>query len=195
MVPARGRNGLGDRGLKLKKVVLLAVAAALSVIAIASFSGCALSALSSQSKPADVDDGMTTVERDGYSFRCPSDWEWEKYTDDSIICNLIDENRKECILLQEVTVKYGDPGGAISLDGIYDLWVKDNSEKTYKGIEEFSVGGYDWVKAIEKRGDSENNMAIGSVSSTKFLIITYIGGDQQKHKAEFNSMIDSIKLI
>ena len=179
----------------MKKVVLLAVAAALSVLAIASLSGCALSALSSQSKPADVDDGMTTVEHDGYSFRCPSDWEWEKYTDDSFVCHFTDEEKSGFVFLQEITAKYGDPSGAISLDEIYDTWLADDSEKTYKGIEEFSVGGYDWVKAIEKRNDTKGQIAIGSVSSSKYLVIDYVYYDQPKHKADFDKMLDSLKLI
>lgn len=181
----------------MKKVVLLAVAAALSVLAIASFSGCTLSALSSQSKPADVDDGMTTVERDGYSFECPSDWKWEKYSDDSIVCRLDGEKGGESILIQEESVGY-DSDGAISIDDMYEGWIDVDGERTYTNIQKFKVGKYDWLSAthIRDKGSRSNNLlAAGSISSSEFVRIDYLYGDHPKREAEFNSMIDSIKLI
>lgn len=167
------------------------------MLAIASFSGCALSALSSQSKPADVDDGMTTVKRDGYSFECPSDWKWEKYADDSIICYLDGEKEGEVIIIQEELVGYNSDG-AISLEDMYDGWINANGRRSYVNVEEFKVGKYDWLRAAQIKNDENSRsdlMAAGSISSSEFVRIDYLYIDQPERKSDFNSMIDSIKLI
>lgn len=168
------------------------------MLAIASFSGCALSALS---KPV-------TVERDGYSFECPASWKWEKYADDEIICYLDGSKDGDFISITEHTIdathnKHID--GALSIDDLYKIWFNDDDDddglfkSTHTDIEEFSVGAYSWLKSYETLGSDDQAStyikAVGSISSSRYLNISYFYDKEPNRKADFDKMLDSLKLI
>lgn len=131
-----------------------------------------------------------TIQRDGYSFECPSTWQFTDKGNGQIYADLGNNTGVSVIDYQTQ--------GALTKDELDSVFFSDESYSgvttTYSDTGYFTVGQYVWERGkahVEGNGTSfDQDEAVGSVSDDTYVMVSARGVDSK----DVDDLLQSIKL-